>query len=208
MYLTITSSASEGASDLGYLLHKHPDRAQSFGVSFGVAHVFYPEASDDPLHRRAAPRGRPVGLVRRGGRGRRGLLARPVRERPPVRRLVACSRSRSAGCSGPRWPARCDARPELVGRPLAARRSRCPRSRAAAARARSASCSSRSAGRSTRRPMPLDDDVSAWGASRYVDLRLTGTMRLARRALPPLRAAAGARRREALLGQSTTRSTS
>src|SRR5260370_24017218 len=32
------------ATDLGFLLHKNPARAQSFKVSTGVAHVFYPEA--------------------------------------------------------------------------------------------------------------------------------------------------------------------
>ena len=32
------------ATDLGYLLHKHPARCQSFALSFGQAHVFYPEA--------------------------------------------------------------------------------------------------------------------------------------------------------------------
>jgi 3' terminal RNA ribose 2'-O-methyltransferase Hen1 len=35
------------ATDLGYLLHKHPARVQSFALSFGKAHVFYPEASDE-----------------------------------------------------------------------------------------------------------------------------------------------------------------
>ena len=44
MFLTITSTSPE-ASDLGYLLHKHPDRAQSFELPVGRAHVFYPEAN-------------------------------------------------------------------------------------------------------------------------------------------------------------------
>lgn len=35
------------ARDLGYLLHKHPDNVQRFEQSFGAAHVFYPEASDE-----------------------------------------------------------------------------------------------------------------------------------------------------------------
>jgi len=42
--LTVTTTASP-ATDLGYLLHKHPARAQSFGVASGTAHVFFPEAS-------------------------------------------------------------------------------------------------------------------------------------------------------------------
>lgn len=46
MLLTI-STTHQPATDLGFLLHKHPDRAQSFEVSAGTAHVFYPEASND-----------------------------------------------------------------------------------------------------------------------------------------------------------------
>ena len=43
MLLTITTILYP-ATDLGYLLHKHPARCQSFTLSFGQAHVFYPEA--------------------------------------------------------------------------------------------------------------------------------------------------------------------
>ncbi len=43
MLLTITTTHSP-ATDLGYLLAKHPDRVQRFSLSFGDAHVFYPEA--------------------------------------------------------------------------------------------------------------------------------------------------------------------
>lgn len=35
------------ATDLGYLLHKHPAKMQKFNLSFGDAWVFYPEASED-----------------------------------------------------------------------------------------------------------------------------------------------------------------
>ena len=34
------------ATDLGYLLHKHPDKFQTIELSVGKAHVFYPENSD------------------------------------------------------------------------------------------------------------------------------------------------------------------
>ena len=44
MLLTLTTTHPP-ATDLGYLLMKHPDRVQSFTVSSGQAHVFYPEAS-------------------------------------------------------------------------------------------------------------------------------------------------------------------
>jgi RNA repair, ligase-Pnkp-associating, region of Hen1 len=42
MLLTITTTTPP-ASDLGFLLHKHPDKFQSFDLSFGKVHVFYPE---------------------------------------------------------------------------------------------------------------------------------------------------------------------
>lgn len=44
MLLTITTN-HQPATDLGYLLHKHPDKCQSFPLSFGTAHVFYLEKS-------------------------------------------------------------------------------------------------------------------------------------------------------------------
>ena len=46
MLLTL-STTLEPATDLGFLLHKHPGRVQAFPLSFGQAHVFYPEAGDD-----------------------------------------------------------------------------------------------------------------------------------------------------------------
>jgi len=52
MLLTITTTY-QPATDLGYLLHKHPEREQSFSLAFGQAHVFYPEAS---LERCTVPR--------------------------------------------------------------------------------------------------------------------------------------------------------
>lgn len=44
MIITISTTHSP-ATDLGHLLHKHPDRAQSFESSVGTAHVFYLEAT-------------------------------------------------------------------------------------------------------------------------------------------------------------------
>jgi 3' terminal RNA ribose 2'-O-methyltransferase Hen1 len=45
MLLTLTTTHSP-ATDFGYLLHKHPDKCQTFALSFGQAVVFYPEASE------------------------------------------------------------------------------------------------------------------------------------------------------------------
>ena len=43
MLLTVTTT-HRPATDLGYLLHKNPERVQTEELSFGKAHVFYPEA--------------------------------------------------------------------------------------------------------------------------------------------------------------------
>ncbi len=43
MLLTITTTY-QPATDLGYLLHKHPDRYQSFTLTFGQVHICYPVA--------------------------------------------------------------------------------------------------------------------------------------------------------------------
>src|ERR1700731_4319198 len=81
MLLTITTE-HEPATDLGYLLHKHPGRMQSFDMSFGKAHVFYPEASEDRCTACLMLDVDPVGLVRSRGRDRRSLLAHYVNDRP------------------------------------------------------------------------------------------------------------------------------
>jgi 3' terminal RNA ribose 2'-O-methyltransferase Hen1 len=46
MLLTITTT-HQPATDLGYLLHKNPYRAQAFRTSFGKVYVFYPEAHEN-----------------------------------------------------------------------------------------------------------------------------------------------------------------
>lgn len=46
MLLTITYEG-HNTQDLGYLLHKNPERAQQFELSYGKAYVFYPEVSDE-----------------------------------------------------------------------------------------------------------------------------------------------------------------
>ncbi len=64
VYLTITSTAPD-ASNLGYLLQKHPDRAQTFDISGGVAHVFYPESSSQRCTVTSLLEVDPIALIRR-----------------------------------------------------------------------------------------------------------------------------------------------
>lgn len=74
------------ATDLGYLLHKNPSRAQSVELSYERAHVFYPEASHERCTVALAADDDPVGLVRgrRGPDGDGRLLAQYVNDRPYV----------------------------------------------------------------------------------------------------------------------------
>jgi 3' terminal RNA ribose 2'-O-methyltransferase Hen1 len=83
MLLTLTTS-HRPATDLGYLLRKNPARAQQFELAFGVAHVFYPEASDDRCTAALLLEVDPVGLVRnrRGPAGEGFSLQQYVNDRP------------------------------------------------------------------------------------------------------------------------------
>lgn len=85
MLLTITNHQSP-ATDLGYLLHKHPARVHSFELAFGQAHVFYPEVSEDRCTAALLLDIDPVGLVRnrRGPAGEGRALEQYVNDRPYV----------------------------------------------------------------------------------------------------------------------------
>ena len=80
MLLTLTST-SPPATDLGYLLHKHPAAVRGVPMSWGTAHVFYPEADDDRCTAALFCEIDPVGLVRRS-RGGPFPLAAYVNDRP------------------------------------------------------------------------------------------------------------------------------
>ncbi|KOP27116.1 methyltransferase type 12 [Hapalosiphon sp. MRB220] len=66
MLLTI-STTHQPATELGYLLHKHPDLCQSFTLPFGQAHVFYPEADTQRCTVVLLVEVNPVKLARRRG---------------------------------------------------------------------------------------------------------------------------------------------
>lgn len=84
MLLSITTT-HQPATDLGYLLGKHPARLQSFELAYGSAHVFYPEASTERCTACLLLDIDPIGLVRnhRGGPDD-ATLARYVNDRPYV----------------------------------------------------------------------------------------------------------------------------
>ncbi len=83
MLLTLTTTYRP-ATDLGYLLHKNPARPQSFDLTFGKAHVFYPAATAQSCTVSLLVEVDPVALVRnrRGPSGEGGALAQYVNDRP------------------------------------------------------------------------------------------------------------------------------
>lgn len=82
MLLTITTTYTP-ATDLGFLLHKHPDRLHKFALPFGQAQVFYPEATEDRCTAVLLLDIDPVRLVRRGKGSGLGL-SQYVNDRPYV----------------------------------------------------------------------------------------------------------------------------
>ncbi len=114
MLLTITTTHSP-ATDLGFLLHKHPGRFQSYDLSFGRAHVFYSEASEARCSACLLLDVDPVGIVRGRGAGE-GLLAQYVNDRP-----YAASSFLSVAIAqvlGSALQGRCQVRPDLAQSPI------------------------------------------------------------------------------------------
>jgi 3' terminal RNA ribose 2'-O-methyltransferase Hen1 len=114
MLLTIRNTQSP-ATDLGFLLHKHPDHVHTREFPFGHATVFYPEAADHACTAAVLLDIDPVGMVRgRGGRGGSGggTEDQYVNDRPYVASShlsVVLARWFNAALGG-----RCERRPELV----------------------------------------------------------------------------------------------
>ena len=180
MIITISVGATGlgPASDLGFLLHKHPDKLQSFALSVGTAYVCYPEASPERCTAALLLEVDPIGLVRGGSRSRPGpqSLAQYVNDRPYAASSLlstALTKVFRTAMTG-----RCDSRPELAATSLEleivlpalpcrggvglALRIFEPLGWTVAAT-----------------PIPLDPTVPEWGDSRYLSLRLTGRLRLA-----------------------------
>jgi 3' terminal RNA ribose 2'-O-methyltransferase Hen1 len=113
MLLTITTT-HQPATDLGYLLGKHPERCQSFELAYGHAHVFYPEASVERCTACLVLDIDPIGLVRsHRGRPDDATLARYVNDRPYVASSflsVAIARVFGSALAG-----NAPAHPELAG---------------------------------------------------------------------------------------------
>lgn len=123
LVLLTISTTEPTATDLGYLLHKHPDRFQTFEQSFGKVHVFFPEATDERCTAAVLLDVDPIGLARAATAGRpdAASLGQYVNDRPYVASsLLSVALSRVFGTA---MGGRCALRPELPSqpRPLVAR---------------------------------------------------------------------------------------
>jgi 3' terminal RNA ribose 2'-O-methyltransferase Hen1 len=176
--LVTISTNHHPATDLGYLLHKHPGRVQSFPESVGTAHVFYPESTEGRCTVALLLEVDPIALVRgRKGPGGDGFaLGQYVNDRPYAASSMLAMALKDVfrtALSG-----RCDSRPELASTPIPleiripalpcrggadlVRRVFAPIGWQVDARAGA-----------------LDPTIAEWGDSRYLDVRLTGEVKLA-----------------------------
>jgi 3' terminal RNA ribose 2'-O-methyltransferase Hen1 len=174
MLLTITTT-HQPADELGYLLAKNPARVQSFDLSFGKAHVFYPEASAERCTAALLLDVDPVGLVRGRGAGGEGLLDQYVNDRPYVASSflsVALAEVFGTALNG-----RSRERPELVTTaiPLEARIAALPVRGGPELLERLFAPLGYNIELETTL---LDPQFPEWGMSRYVNLTLHGVLRL------------------------------
>ncbi|MFI5857699.1 3' terminal RNA ribose 2'-O-methyltransferase Hen1 [Streptomyces parvulus] len=183
MFLTITTTGTpeHPATDLGFLLHKHPDKAQAFSTSFGTAHVFYPEAEERGCTAALLLEVDAVALVRRGkGKGRGGApdaaLAQYVNDRPYAASSLLAVALGNVFSSAMRGV--CRALPERAAEPLPLR------VEVPAVPARGGPGLVRRLFEPlgwavTAEAVPLDTEFPEWGDSRYVRLVLeSGTRAL------------------------------
>lgn len=172
--LTITLSASP-ATDLGYLLAKHPDRCQRFSLPFGTAHAFYPEASEERCTFTLAVEVDPIGLVRRQGGPPTPFTY--VNDRPYAASSmlsVAISKVLGSALNG-----RCKERTELAETrlPFEARLACLPCRRGDSDLIQQLF---EPLGYEVQaEQLPLDERFPEWGDSPYYDVTLRGTVRLA-----------------------------
>ena len=176
MLLTLSTNHPP-ATDLGFLLHKNPARPQSFGLSFGDAHVFYPEADAGRCTVALLVEVDPVGLVRnrRGPAGEGFALEQYVNDRPYAASsflAVAIAQVFSSALSG-----HSRERPELATTPIPLH-------------ARISALPCRGGEGLLRRlfeplgyqvvasQLPLDERFPEWGEGPYYHVELTGVATL------------------------------
>lgn len=176
--LTYEPERDADATVLGYLLHKHPAKVQTFSAPVGDIHVFYPEVAPERCTIALLVEVDPIALVRnKRFRGDAGALDHYVNDRPYVPSsmlAVAIGTVFRTAMTG-----RSDSYPELAASALPLR-IEIP---AVSTRGGDADLIERMfepcGWTVSERRIPLDPAYPAWGDSRYSDVTLTGTVRLA-----------------------------
>ncbi|MDQ4086430.1 MAG: 3' terminal RNA ribose 2'-O-methyltransferase Hen1 [Pseudomonadota bacterium] len=175
MLLTITTT-HQPATDLGFLLMKHPDNVHVTELPFGRATIFYPEASDERCTAALTLEIDPVDLVRGKGAAA-GLQDQYVNDRPYAASSlmsVAMGRALNTAMGG-----RSRHRQELADAPVPVEASVVP----LPARGGGAALIER-----LFRPLgyevacgaiEMDPAHPEWGTSPYVEMRLAGRVRVA-----------------------------
>ena len=174
MLFTITYEGTN-TEDLGFLLHKNPSRAQQFELSYGKAYVFYPEVSSERTTAALLLDIDPLDLARGKVGSTEGGLFDYVNDRPYASTSfmsTAISRVFSTAMNG-----RCDKKQELADTPL---------------KLTARLYSLRDYGDEklayelfeplgytvkTERTV-LDESFPEWGDSPYIDLTISGTVKL------------------------------
>jgi len=176
MLLTI-STTHEPATDLGFLLHKNPERVHTVEMSFGAAYVLYPEASDQRCTAALLVEVDPVGLVRnrKGPKGNDFSLDHYVNDRP-----YAASSFLSAAIGklfGTALGGRSKDRQELADTaiPVSCHLPAVPCRGGEDLLRRLFEPLGYNVNAAT---IPLDSTFAHWGDSRYLDVTLTATVRL------------------------------
>lgn len=183
MLLTLTMTGPD-APVLGHLLHKHPDRVQTFTLPVGEATVCYPESASDRVTAALLLEIDPIAMVKRRLKSHAGLsLTDYVTDRPYAASsmlAVALGRVFNTALNG-----RSDSYPELAASalPLEIRVPAVP----VRTPARGEAVSGAELVRQLFEPLDWSVEASehsfgpdgAWGPAPYVDLTLTGSVRLA-----------------------------
>ncbi|MCC9310675.1 3' terminal RNA ribose 2'-O-methyltransferase Hen1 [Kitasatospora sp. RB6PN24] len=193
MFISITTTGTDAqpATDLGYMLHKHPEKVQQFSTAYGEATVFYPEVGNQRCTAALLLEVDPIGLVRRS-RGRAptsragstgaAALAQYVNDRTYAASSLLAVALRTVFRSAMKGV--CVQRPGLAEQPR-------PLTVLLPAVAAQGEPSRADEPSLVERlfaplgwqveavPIPLDESFPEWGTSRYLRLELTGTLRLA-----------------------------
>ncbi|UQN07426.1 3' terminal RNA ribose 2'-O-methyltransferase Hen1 [Deinococcus sp. QL22] len=163
------------ASDLGFLLHKHPERVQTQTLSFGTASVFYPQVSAQCTTAALLLEVDPVALSRTARPGEGAPLEPYVNDRPYASGSFLAVALRDA--FGTAFTGRSKDRQALADRALAfSVHLPCVTARGPEGLPERLFGPLGYAVQAT--PIPLDPLYPEWGERPYVELRLSGQIRL------------------------------